>query len=340
MPLCRNIMSVYFVPIWLMLLSATPLSAQDTAPKIVSVQPFSYLAAPKTFSFNAAVKTAETSTISSRLNSIVQSIHVNEFDAVQTGQLLITLDCRLYTLQLQREQNLEKLQHSEWEYLNKQLQRGEALFTSKNLSREDLDARRQQVERQQIELEIQRNQVESARLNQSYCKIYAPFDAIIQQRRSSHHAAVIPGSPLLELVKTEDRYVSAMLKVHEYEPDSLIRYISAGQSYPLVLNRISPIVDATSQAREYRFNFSSRQAPLGSHGIISWESKEYWIPAAYVLFRNDQYGVFYAEGNTARFHIIKNAMAGQDHPLQFDPATAIIVNGRHNLQPGDRIIRE
>lgn len=158
-----------------------------------------------------------TVSIESQVAGIVSAVHYTQGQFVKKGDLLVSLDDRPYQAALQLAQaNLTKDQASE-QLADLQAERYQKLFQSGVVPKEQVDQFVATAAADKATVEADKAAVETARLNVSYCSIYAP----IEGRTGAQ--LVYPGT----VVKADDAPVL------------------------VIINQISPIYVTFSVAQQY-----------------------------------------------------------------------------------------
>jgi len=112
--------------------------------------------------------------IKAQVNAILEQVHIQEGQFVQKGDLLFTLDARPFEAALaQAQANLER-DKAQAELDDVQAKRYAALYKAGVAAKEQLDQMQANADAQQAAVRADEAAVESARLQLSYCKIYAP----------------------------------------------------------------------------------------------------------------------------------------------------------------------
>lgn len=115
-----------------------------------------------------------TVSIESQVNAELEQVHIKEGQFVKKGDLLFTLDARPFQAALaQAQANLARDQ-AQAQLDKVQAQRYEALYKAGVGTREQYDQQKSTYEAQLAAVRADQAAVESAQLQVSYCKIYAP----------------------------------------------------------------------------------------------------------------------------------------------------------------------
>jgi len=328
------------------LLSGLPAHAGNTTENAgnvlqVKTQAYGELAIYVSHTVGAVVPASEDSTISAQISALIKRFHVDTAYEVKKDELLVSLDCREYRLKLKQadaalkaEQALLKNAHSQFEQARK-------LSKQSNISREVYNQREAEENRLKATVESRKLARSLAELNVQRCQIKAPFDGYVTRRDASVGELTRLGSPLLQLVSSENHLVE--VKINTRQLDSFVngkdhRFIFNRQSYPLSIEHIVPLLDKDSRNHIVRLRFTGKHAITGSIGKVAWQESVLSIPAAYIVQRQGKLGVLIAENGRARFIPVEHAEEGQPAAMQLDASTRIITQGRYNVKDGDRLL--
>jgi multidrug efflux system membrane fusion protein len=112
--------------------------------------------------------------IKAQVNAVLEEVHIREGQFVQKGDLLFTLDARPFEAALaQAEANLAR-DKAQADLDDVEARRFAELYKAGVAAKEQLDQRLSTAEAQQASVRADEAGVESAKLQLSYCKIYAP----------------------------------------------------------------------------------------------------------------------------------------------------------------------
>ncbi len=112
--------------------------------------------------------------IKAQVNAILEQVHIQEGQFVQKGDLLFTLDARPFEAALAQAQANLARDKAQAELDDVQAKRYAALYKAGVAAKEQLDQMQANADAQQAAVRADEAAVESARLQLSYCKIYAP----------------------------------------------------------------------------------------------------------------------------------------------------------------------
>ncbi|MGD2118082.1 MAG: efflux RND transporter periplasmic adaptor subunit [Chromatiales bacterium] len=325
--------------LWLFLvLSQSAMSAGEpvpvTAVRLDSVQQKQQFDAP------AEVVALNTPDLSSQLTAVVESIPVRVGDRVAAGDRLVNLNCELYESRLKTAEAELQRAISQRQFAAAQLKRAKNLSSSKSISEELLNQRSTELSAAEADYLVRSEQLTQARLDVSYCQVDAPFAAAVTARLQHEGALAVPGSKLLSLVQLDNVEVKANLRLNEMDElraASSIAFVSDGETYPLQLRSMVPVLDERSRTREARLLFAAAQALPGTPGRLAWQSSKITLPANFLVRREGRLGVFLLDDEQAQFHELPGALEGQPAVINLSADSLLIVEGRQRLNHGDAV---
>jgi membrane fusion protein, multidrug efflux system len=112
--------------------------------------------------------------IKAQVNAVLEEVHIQEGQFVQKGDLLFTLDARPFEAALAQAQANLARDRAQAELNDVQAKRYDELYKAGVAPKEQLDQMQANADAQQAAVRADEAAAESARLQLSYCKIYAP----------------------------------------------------------------------------------------------------------------------------------------------------------------------
>ncbi|MGH8033925.1 MAG: efflux RND transporter periplasmic adaptor subunit, partial [Lysobacterales bacterium] len=280
------------------------------------------------------------STLSAEVTAVVRQVLADVGQDIRHGQKLLQLDATDYQLALAQAEASLAAGRAQKAQTDARLERARELGAKQYMSADDLLSRETDVTVAGAQIKVQEASVAIARRNLEKCQIVAPYDGAVNERWAQVGAYVTPGSPLLGLVQTDRFELDADI------PDELsgslalagsMRFDSQGESWPVALIRLSPVVDTGPRARHARFGFTGIAPAVGRSGEIVWSLDKGMLPVNLVVRRDGKLGVFLNRSGVARFEPLPNAQEGRPVPVNLPADTEIVVEGRERLQDGDRL---
>ena len=309
-----------------LLLIGGPLQAQDSEPVPVNIKTLADLIQHPEYSVPATAISLNNSRISARITAEIDSMPVLVGDRVETGQVLVNLDCT--DSQLNFELTRANLSLAE-----KELSRTRSLAKTSNASAQQLNLRsteytQAKVARNQAELEVKR------------CIVSAPFTGIVTARLAAEGELATPGTPLLQLLDAERLEISAQIPLNLVSALQVTRrfeFHTEQQHWPATLRSLLPVVNTNARNQEARLLFAAEKALPGSAGRIIWQSDQAHVAPDLLVQRSDSVGIFVLDGTTARFVSLPDARIGHPAPINLSADTQVILEGRFALSDGDKV---
>ncbi len=307
------------------------------------------------------------STISPRISGRVQEVLVDQGDVVTADQLLVRLDdvdmkpqveiarasvaiaqSALDRLQADLGQTQAILEQTALEH-----QRAQELLPKNAISKSEADkitsdwkVAQAGVTRAEAALVEARKQLVAAETNLAYreallsdTQIVAPVGGLIVQRHRDPGDIAVPGSSVLDLVSTEELWITAWVD------ETQMSYVAVGQPARVVF-RAEPEHayrgevarlgrQADRETREFTVDVLVLELPknwaIGQRAEVYIETARkadvIVLPAQYVLWREQQPGVLVRQGDRAQWRDIALGLRGRD--------VTEVVTG---LEPGDTIV--
>jgi RND family efflux transporter MFP subunit len=301
----------------------------------------------------ARVISLNQSTLSSEVSARVETVHVKIGSKVNAGQLLASLNCEDYHLNLRQKQAEQQALNADYEFAQYQYQRSSELLKSKSVSRELHRQQSAQVNKLKAQLSLNEVAQELARRNIGRCKIKAPYAGIVLRQMVYPGEWVVPGSALLEIMDETDLELEAQLPLSVVNHPAFQQFLSSAgstvrlnfvhmkQSFPVVVRQLVPIIESQSRHQKIRLTFSNEKPLPGSFGTLQIHLNAAVIPYQYVVRREQQDGVFLLRKRHNQFyaHFFKlpETVPGKPVEVQFSGNERLIIAGRNALQHGQPI---
>ncbi len=334
----------YVLQVWLavalMLHSAVSITAEE---RMVSTEAFGAIAIYPTVRVAASVESLNNSEISAEVTAVVVEIPVLIGDGVEAGDVVVKLEDKDYALGLQQSKALLNRIEANLALASYQLKRAEQLARQKAVSEELFKQRDAEYKALVGERAAQRAMVARTKRELEKCVVRAPFKAVVMERIAQQGELATPGTPLLRLLDVERIEVKA--KVQAQDAGSLLiaenpLFKSGGTAYPVLLRKLTPVLDPIERSREVRLLFTSARALPGTAGTLTWRNPKRHVPPNLIVRRDDALGVFITDSNTARFHLLPLAHEGRPAETDLSTTSRIIIDGRFSLQDGDPVAEE
>ncbi|MBF0219014.1 MAG: efflux RND transporter periplasmic adaptor subunit [Gammaproteobacteria bacterium] len=305
----------------------------------VTTQPLGSLWVQPTYSAPATVVQDRIATLSAEVGGQLLQLPQRVGEPVAAGALLAQIDCRHYEFLRQRsETELEALK-VQLDFAKQQLQRAESLTT--NMAEEQRQQRQMQATLLQVQYQGGAVAVAQAKLDQQHCQITAPYAGVVVANLVAVGELVSPGTPLLRLLPQQRAEVEALVLPDQLallrESEAII-FSGFNRLYPLQLRAVLPWIEAPGRSQQVRLSFSDAVATPGESGRLEWRSLQHYLPARYLLQREQAYGVMLAVGGKAVFVPLPEALEGRLAALDLallNAASEVITSGAQLLQNGD-----
>jgi len=316
-------------------------AAQAQDPVSVEVRTLSDILVDTERTASADVRSLNVTTVSAEVSAVVKQILVDVGVAIKKGELLVQLDTGDYRLALQQAEANLAAAKAQKAQADARLKRARELGANQYLSADDLLARETEVLVIGAQIQVQEAATSIARRNLGKCEIRAPFNGVVNAREAQLGAYVNPGSPLLILTQTDESELDAEIPddiAESLEQARSMRFVSRGDSWPVRLLRLSPVIEMERRSRRARFAFIGDAPAVGRSGEIVWTAAKGLLPANLMVRRNGALGIFLNRSNTAVFTPLPGAQEGRPVETTLPGDTEVIVQGRDRLQDGDAII--
>jgi RND family efflux transporter MFP subunit len=312
---------------------------QDAVPVIV--QPLDEILVEREIRAPATVLPRNEAVVTSQLTALIDDVAADVAENVARGALLVRLDDADARLALaQAEADLAALEAQIAE-AGQRLTRAEELLEKNFISDDELDNRRTAVTVLEANRQRQQVAIDRAMLDVARTEIRAPYDAVVVARQGQVGSLATPGSPLLTIVQLTAREVDA--EVDPEDATSLraadeLRFESQGQSWAVVLARLSGVIETNTRKLRARFRFADEVAPIGRTGHVVWVAALAQVPVNLIVQRGDALGVFTVQDGRARFVPLPDAQEGRPATADLPAGTAIVTRGHVRLQDGDPLL--
>jgi len=307
------------------------------------------------------------STVSPKIAGRIEKLLVDQGDRVTAEQLLFTLDDaelkqqveiaqaniasaqaaldRLQADQTQAAAVLEQARQNH-ERVQKLVARDAASAEDRDKATEALGVAQAGVARAEAALLEGRKQLIAAEKNLDYrhavladTQVKAPFDGLIVRRYRDPGDIVVPGSPTLNLVSLDEIWISAwvdeteMARLRVDQPARVVFRSEPDRSYQGQVARLGR--EADRETREFVVDVRVLKLPdnwaVGQRAEVYIEtdrkSSVPVLPTNFVVWREDEAGVFCRVGDRAQWRPVKLGLQSRE--------TAEIVGG---VQPGDFVL--
>jgi len=205
----------------------------------------------------------------------------------------------------------------------------------------EADLRTAQLAKVEVERQVQKAQA-SLRYYQERLAdtvIRSPFEGLVIQRSREPGDIVVPGSAILQIISTEQMWVSAwvdesaMSSLKTGQPARVVFRSEPDKSYRGTVSRMAPLVDR--ETREFLVDVTVKELPknwaVGQRAevYIQTASKDQalLVPAAAILWQGRRPGVFISNGGHAAWRDVELGLRSSE--------TVEVLKG---LSPGEVVI--
>jgi RND family efflux transporter MFP subunit len=301
-----------------------------------------------TGTLEARIKT----TISPRIQERLAEVLVDQNDTVKTGQLLARLDNGELKLQVEvaeaarvaAQASLERIKTDEARALavDKQArleyQRAAGLLNSQITSQADFDKVAEQLKVAEADVKRSRAAIAEAasqlamaektldhqKERLTYTQILSPYDGLVVRRDRDPGGVVVPGGSILQLVATNEIWVSAWMDETATadlvvgQPARVVFRSAPGTSHPGEVARLGRETDRETREMlvDVRVKSLPRNWTLGQRAEVFIETGRkaatLALPPGFVVWRGGQPGVFVVEHGQARWRGITLGLHGRE----------------------------
>lgn len=322
-------------------LALAPILASAT--ETVTVRPFAEVAVFLERQAAASVESLDEITLAAELSARVLEIRARPGDTVAAGDLLIRLDDREFRIRQQAASARVGMAEAARDMARLRAERARRLAPDRFVSEDQLLEAETNLRLTSAELEVARSELAQAELMLARAHIEAPFAGVVTRRAVGEGALAAPGTALLDLVATAKIEINASIppeQVPSLRDAAAVDFEAAGQTWPVRVDRIAPVVSRGSRGQQARLVFVDQAAPSGSEGRIRWIDPRPALPGDFVLQRDGVLGVLMLaeDGSTVAFRPLPGADAGRPYLAEdLAPDARLIEDGRRRVQPGQRV---
>ena len=296
-------MRIFLVPLAAALVwpAFAQVDSSPAAPAVV-IKPLSEIGIYPERDASAQAVSLNESRIAAEISGRIEAIPVRVGERVAVGAVLARIECRDHELAHERANATLRAVRARLSLAQQQLVRARELGDRGFFSKEAVASRETEVQVLRAEGEQASTQLDAALRAVGKCSVRSPFAAIVRERLGQVGELATPGSPLVALSDAGRVEVSAQVQLRDAE--------------------------SLRAARDVRFVGDG-----GSTAVIWRESRPY-IPAEFVVRREDRLGVFVEERGVARFHPLDAAQEGRPAPVDLPLGARIVVAGQLALRDG------
>ena len=179
--------------------------------------------------------------LSSRIFSTIEKFHVKEGETFKKGDLLAELDEKYYLESLNKAKAAVKAADNEIQFSTKNFNQGQRLYDGQNLSELELEQRRFEKTRAEIQKIQMVSDLEIARFNYDSCKISAPFSGRVVMhivKEFEDLSSARTGKQVIEIINDK------VLKVTMFLPSTEFSQIKLGDKISINISETGKIYSA------------------------------------------------------------------------------------------------
>lgn len=342
---------------------AKPQKAQAaTGPRAVSVAvaPVQKQDVPVYLSGLGSVTAFNTANIKSRVDGQIMKVNVREGQEVHQGELLVEIDSRPYQVQLEQMQAQLFRDQAQLRDARLNLERYTALIPSGSIAQQQVDTQKALADQLEGTVRNDEAQINSAKLNITYCHITAPFNGRVGLRQvdSGNIVHASDANPMLILTQLQPiaviftlpedvlPRVAAQMRRGTLEVDAFSRDDQTKLAMGKLLtidNQIDPST-GTAKLKAVFSNADSKLWPnqfVNADLLVEMRKNSTVVPTAAIL-RGPQGTYVYAVNpdKTVEDKIVTVALTQGDTTVVSDgvnPGDTVVTDGQDKLQRGSRI---
>ena len=272
---------------------------------------------------------------------------IDEGDRASRGAVLVRIRSAEYEDKVRQASSQAAAAEAVFQKAKLDFDRATHLYESQSLTKPDFDSARAQYDASEEQLKSARALTSEAEIAVRDTSLTAPFDGDIVKKSVELGGFVGPGSPTLELAKTD------IVKIVVGVPDTVVRSIKVGQPVDVAIDafptrtfharvsRMSSAADAITRNFEVEVAIPNHDHLLkvGMIGALQFANADggsrasvLQVPlSAVVQAKDGKYGVF----------VVADSSAGQVarlHSVEIGSVTGTDITVLNGLAPGDRII--
>ncbi|MCU4154404.1 efflux RND transporter periplasmic adaptor subunit [Carboxylicivirga sp. A043] len=208
---------------------------------------------PKKYHYTGTVSSVNQSTLSTRIMGQISQVLVHEGDAVQKGQLLISIRSNdIQAKQKQVEANIIQAEAA-YKHAKDDYQRIQALKASNSATQKELDDITVHYEMTRAQLEAAQKAKDEVDEMLSYANIRAPYNGVITQRFVDSGDMANPGMPLLAIE------APGLFEVDAKIPESNIYQLEKGDAVEVMIDACKEPIKGTVARISPSSRFSGSQ---------------------------------------------------------------------------------
>ena len=326
----------------------------------VSVAPVQKQNVPVYLSGLGAVTAFNTANIKSRVDGQIMKVNFREGQEVHQGELLIEIDSRPYQVQVEQLQAQLFKDQASLRDARLNLERYTALIPSGSIAQQQVDTQKALVDQLDGTVRNDQAQIDSARLNITYCHITAPFNGRIGLRQVDPGNIVHASDTNPMLILTQLQPIAVIFTLPEDVLPRVSQQMSRGtlevdafsrdDQTKLATGKLLTIdnqIDPTTGTAKLKAVFDNRDDKLWPNQFVNADllvetrKNSTVVPTAAIL-RGPQGTFVYAVNpdKTVQDKIVEIALTQGDTTVVtsgVNPGDVVVTDGQDKLQRGSHI---
>jgi membrane fusion protein, multidrug efflux system len=336
--------------------------AQAASPRSVSVAVATVQRqnVPVYLSGLGAVTAFNTANIKSRVDGQIMKVNFQEGQFVREGELLIEIDARPYEVQVEQLQATLFKDQASLRDAKLNLDRYTALIPSGSIAQQQVDTQKALVDQLDGQVRTDQAQIDSAKLNITYCHITAPFNGRVGLRQVDPGNIVHASDTNPMLILTQLQPIAVIFTLPEDQLPSVAQRMKQGtlevdafsrdDQTKLATGKLLTIdnqIDPTTGTAKLKAVFDNKDNQLWPNQFVNADllletrKNATVLPTAAVL-RGPQGTFVYAVNSdkTVQDRVVTVSLTQGDTTIVssgLNPGDVVVTDGQDKLQKGSRI---